>query len=89
MVQDANQDTGLQVELLESSFEKVKPQANEFVSSFYDNLFTDYPAAKPLFSHTNMAKQEICCWSLSYLWWKICVARGPNKGPKRLGGKAM
>ncbi|NET33693.1 MAG: globin [Cyanothece sp. SIO1E1] len=49
--------TGLKIELLEESFEKVKPHANEFVVSFYDNLFTDYPAAKPLFAHTNMQKQ--------------------------------
>lgn len=47
----------LQVELLETSFEKVKPHANEFITSFYDNLFTDYPAAKPLFEHTNMSAQ--------------------------------
>ena len=51
-------DSGLAVELLEQSFEQVKPQADEFVDSFYDNLFTDYPAAKPLFAHTNMAKQK-------------------------------
>jgi hemoglobin-like flavoprotein len=48
----------LNVELLEQSFELVKPKADEFVSSFYDNLFTDYPAAKPLFEHSNMAKQQ-------------------------------
>lgn len=47
----------LQIELLEQSFEKVKPQATEFIASFYDNLFTDYPAAKPLFVHTNMSEQ--------------------------------
>ena len=51
-------EEGLQVELLESSFEKVKPQADEFVSSFYDNLFTMYPDAKPLFTHSNMAEQK-------------------------------
>ena len=49
----------LQVELLEQSFEQVKPQKDEFVASFYDNLFTDYPAAKLLFSSTNMAKQKM------------------------------
>ncbi|MEL6496459.1 MAG: globin family protein [Cyanobacteria bacterium J06623_7] len=48
----------LQVELLESSFEAVKPQANEFVDSFYENLFTAHPEAKPLFEHTNMASQK-------------------------------
>ena len=47
----------LQVELLEESFGKVAPQADAFVSSFYDNLFADYPASKPLFEHTNMPKQ--------------------------------
>ncbi|MGP1375363.1 MAG: globin family protein [Almyronema sp.] len=51
------QGSTLQIELLEQSFEKVKPQANEFVTSFYNNLFTDYPAAKPLFAHTNMSEQ--------------------------------
>ena len=48
----------LQVELLESSFEKIKPQANEFVASFYDNLFTANPEAKPLFATTDMAGQR-------------------------------
>ena len=48
----------LQVELLEQSFELVKPKADEFVGSFYENLFTDYPVAKPLFEHSDMAKQR-------------------------------
>ena len=47
----------LQVELLETSFEKVKPHANEFITSFYGNLFADYPAAKPLFENTDMNTQ--------------------------------
>ena len=47
----------LKVELLEQSFELVKPDADAFVGSFYNNLFTDYPAAKPLFEHSDMAKQ--------------------------------
>ncbi|MEO0948727.1 MAG: globin family protein, partial [Cyanobacteria bacterium J06641_5] len=49
---------GLQVELLESSFEKVKPKAAAFASSFYDNLFAAYPAAKPLFNTTDLAAQQ-------------------------------
>jgi len=60
MVTDVNQnsqETGLQIALLETSFEQVKPHADEFVTSFYDNLFTDYPAAQPLFAHTNMKEQ--------------------------------
>ncbi|MEM6591947.1 MAG: globin domain-containing protein [Cyanobacteria bacterium P01_H01_bin.119] len=54
---DVDEATGLKIKLLEQSFEKVKPYANEFVPSFYDNLFTDYPAAKPLFAHTDMGDQ--------------------------------
>lgn len=50
-------EAGLKVALLEESFGKVAPQADEFVMSFYDNLFTDYPAAKPLFEHTDMKSQ--------------------------------
>ncbi|MEO0769555.1 MAG: globin family protein [Cyanobacteria bacterium J06649_4] len=52
------EEGGLQVKLLEDSFELVKPKADEFVASFYGNLLTDYPAAKPLFAHTSMPKQQ-------------------------------
>ncbi len=48
----------LQVELLEQSFESVKPVANAFVDSFYENLFSDYPESKPLFKTTKMEEQK-------------------------------
>ncbi|MGK7931181.1 MAG: globin family protein [Microcystaceae cyanobacterium] len=48
----------LQVDLLEQSFEKVKPHADDFVNSFYKNLFTDYPDAQPLFGSIDMASQK-------------------------------
>ncbi|MDJ0570187.1 MAG: globin family protein [Pleurocapsa sp. MO_192.B19] len=48
----------LQVTLLEQSFEEIKPQADAFVASFYHNLFTAYPEAKPLFAKTNMKEQK-------------------------------
>lgn len=48
----------LNVELLESSFEKVKPVGAQFASSFYDNLFTSAPAAKPLFANTDIDAQQ-------------------------------
>ncbi len=48
----------LQVKLLETSFEKVKPQADAFVNSFYDNLFNLYPETKPLFANSDMEKQK-------------------------------
>ncbi|MEG4500121.1 pentapeptide repeat-containing protein [Microcoleus sp. F10-C6] len=48
----------LNVELLEQSFEKIKPRADEFAASFYENLFKLYPEVKPLFANTEMAKQQ-------------------------------
>ena len=55
---EVDEATGLKIGVLETSFEKVKPQASAFMNSFYNNLFTDYPAAKPLFIHTDMEKQK-------------------------------
>ncbi|MBE9047936.1 globin, partial [Pleurocapsales cyanobacterium LEGE 10410] len=52
------EEAGLQVELLEQSFESIKPHANEFVNSFYENLFTANPEAKPLFKTTDMEAQK-------------------------------
>ena len=48
----------LNVELVEQSFDKVKPRANEFAASFYENLFKAHPEVKPLFTHTDMGSQE-------------------------------
>ena len=48
----------LNVEVLERSFAQIKPRATEFAASFYNNLFTDYPQAKPLFANTNMTEQQ-------------------------------
>ncbi|MES1022877.1 globin family protein [Gloeocapsa sp. BRSZ] len=48
----------LQVEVLEQSFERVKPYANEFAASFYNNLLTDYPQLQPLFAKTDMDQQH-------------------------------
>jgi hemoglobin-like flavoprotein len=58
MTDQTDQTTELQVQYLEESFEQIKPRATEFVTSFYGNLFTDYPAAKPLFAHSDMDKQR-------------------------------
>jgi hemoglobin-like flavoprotein len=48
----------LNVELLQSSFEQVKPAAPQLTSRFYELIFTDYPDLKPLFAHTDMAEQR-------------------------------
>jgi hemoglobin-like flavoprotein len=48
----------LNVELLEQSFDKIKPRADEFAASFYEKLFTTHPELKPLFATTDRAKQQ-------------------------------
>lgn len=48
----------LDIEILEQSFDKVKPHANEFAASFYDNLFQAYPEVKQLFANTDMVNQQ-------------------------------
>ncbi|MGB3694745.1 MAG: pentapeptide repeat-containing protein [Spirulinaceae cyanobacterium] len=45
------------IELVEQSFEKIKPQAEAFVTSFYQNLFNAYPETEKLFAKTDMSKQ--------------------------------
>jgi hemoglobin-like flavoprotein len=49
---------GLNVELLEQSFAAVAPKGDELVDVFYRNLFSDYPAVRPLFASTEMAEQR-------------------------------
>ncbi len=46
------------LDVLKSSFAKIKPQAEAFTSSFYDNLFNDYPEIKTLFANTDMRRQR-------------------------------
>ncbi|WP_017327717.1 globin family protein [Synechococcus sp. PCC 7336] len=48
----------LNVELLESSFAKIKPSGPQFAASFYTNLFESAPAAKPLFAHVDPESQQ-------------------------------
>lgn len=48
----------LNVEVLEQSFERVKPNADQFAASFYQNLLTDYPQVRPLFANTTMEEQQ-------------------------------
>jgi hemoglobin-like flavoprotein/uncharacterized protein YjbI with pentapeptide repeats len=48
----------LNVELLEQSFEQIKPRAEEFAASFYENLFAAHPEVRPLFANTDMVKQQ-------------------------------
>lgn len=46
------------VKILQATFVRVKLRSAEFSSSFYKNLFTDYPELRPLFTYTSMETQE-------------------------------
>lgn len=45
-------------EMLKQSFTMVAPQKEAFAHSFYERLFSYYPATKPLFANTDMKRQE-------------------------------
>ncbi len=49
---------GLNVELLENSFELVAPHGDALVETFYKHLFADYPVVKPLFENVEMQGQR-------------------------------
>lgn len=40
---------GLNIELLESSFNLVAPKGEALVNRFYERLFKKYPSVKPMF----------------------------------------
>lgn len=48
---------GLEADILRDSFELLAPQAEEVMSRFYDELFSRFPAVKPMFAKTTKAKQ--------------------------------
>lgn len=48
----------LQIELLETSFEAVKPHGEELVAYFYDRLFEEHPGVQPLFANADMQEQQ-------------------------------
>jgi methyl-accepting chemotaxis protein len=49
---------GLDVKLLEDSFALLAPQGERLVQRFYDELFSRYPAVKPLFGNTTQEAQQ-------------------------------
>lgn len=48
----------LNVEVLQKSIKAIKPETEEFATTFYENLFTEYPQFQPLFAHTQMNQQR-------------------------------
>ena len=52
----------LNIELLERSVALIKPQADEFVSNFYEILFNESAQIKSLFRNTKMEQQKEKLW---------------------------
>jgi hemoglobin-like flavoprotein len=48
----------LQIELLETSFQAIAPRGEEFVTAFYERLFTNYPQTRAFFASTDMKEQR-------------------------------
>jgi hemoglobin-like flavoprotein len=48
----------LPVNILEESFDLVAPRGEELIERFYERLFTNAPELRPLFAHTDMARQR-------------------------------
>jgi hemoglobin-like flavoprotein len=48
----------LEIETLEKSFDLIAPRGDELVDVFYTRLFEAAPAVKPLFAHTDLARQK-------------------------------
>lgn len=48
----------INVETLQRTIKKVKPETEEFAVKFYENLFLDYPQFQPLFSRIDMSEQR-------------------------------
>ncbi|MGD8567887.1 MAG: methyl-accepting chemotaxis protein [Gammaproteobacteria bacterium] len=53
-----NQDSGLNVELLEQTFNALAPYGESLVARFYDELFNRYPQVRPLFRNTTQQEQQ-------------------------------
>ncbi|WP_455203262.1 methyl-accepting chemotaxis protein [Kaarinaea lacus] len=49
---------GLDVQTLEQTYKVLKPNAEQLVHRFYQELFTRFPGVKPLFKNTTQAEQE-------------------------------
>jgi nitric oxide dioxygenase len=48
----------LNIDALETSFDQVAARGDELVDVFYERLFTDAPAVRPLFAGTDLKRQK-------------------------------
>jgi len=51
-------DTGLNVEVLESSFKALAPVGESLTRTFYERLFEKFPDVKPMFANTSVEEQH-------------------------------
>lgn len=48
----------MNIDVIESTFKLIAPRADQLAGRFYDRLFMDFPAVKPLFANTDDAAQR-------------------------------
>src|SRR5258708_38944230 len=48
----------LHTDLLESTFEAIAPRGEDFVTAFYERLFTSFPQTRAFFASTDMKEQR-------------------------------
>lgn len=48
----------MNIDVIESTFKLIAPRADQLANRFYDRLFMDFPAVKPLFANTDDAGQR-------------------------------
>jgi len=73
-------ELGLNVELLESSFELLAPVAEEMIGAFYSLLFERFPGVIPMFDKTTQAQQ------VTKLVAAIKLTIGNLRNPEKLVG---
>ncbi len=72
----------MNIELLETTFAALEPQADKLVERFYEELFSQHPAVKPLFKNTDPKTQPKKL--LTSLKMIVSSVRNPEKLEKAL-----
>jgi len=74
----AQESTGLDVDVLESSFNALAPSGEAITKRFYEELYQKYPAVKPLFENTTIEEQH------KKLWAALKLVAGALRKPEQL-----
>jgi len=75
-------NSGLNVELLESSFKALAPVGEQLTKKFYENLFERFPDVQPLFKGTTVDEQHKKLWAALNV--VVSSLRTPSKLVKAL-----